>query len=61
MTDTICLLENDACAKTVGFLAMGDDWVYHNILGLSPKTLTAGPVFLQKLSTEILNEQRVTI
>ena len=61
MTDTICLFENDACAQKVGFLAMGEDWVYHNILGLSPKTLTAGPVFLQKLSVEILNEQRATI
>jgi hypothetical protein len=61
MTDTICLFENNACAQKVGFLAMGEDWVYHNILGLSPKTLTAGPVILQKLSVEILNEQRATI
>ena len=40
---------------------MGDDWIYHNIFGLAPKSLVAGPVFMQKLSAEVLDEQRATI
>ena len=46
MTDTICIFENETCAQKVGFLAMGDDWTYHNILGLAPKSLTLGPVLI---------------
>ena len=46
VTDTVCLFENETCAEKVGFLAMGDDWTYHNILGIAPKSLTLGPVLI---------------
>ena len=39
---------------------MGDDWTYHNILGLAPKSLTLGPVLIQKLQG-VIDEQRATI
>ena len=58
----MCLSDdNDACAYTVGFLDIGNEF-RRNLLGLAPKSNSTGPVFIQKLlETEVIDEQTVTI
>ena len=41
---------------------MGDEYTFYNVLGLAPKSLTDGPVYIKNLfSLQVIDEQRATI
>ena len=62
VTDRVCLYQDRSCATDVGFLVVGEDWTFRNILGLAPKSLTDGPVLIQNLfNNQAIDEQRATL
>ena len=44
--DRVCLGLEESCVENVGFLAMGNDWKFYNMLGLAPRSGTSGPVLI---------------
>ena len=40
----------ETCSPLVGFVMMGNDWVYPNMFGLAPKDKKTGPLYIRKLA-----------
>ena len=60
--DRVCLDLEESCVENVGFLAMGNDWKFYNMLGLAPRSETSGPVLIQRMKQyNIISEEIATL